>query len=206
MRSRRERVKSGISLALALCLGTLVSVAGADIYIYKDLKGRIHLTDRPMQGSNYRLLRHTRSPGSRAGSTHTSRRLARNRARFSPVIKAVAVENRLQPELLHAVIRAESAYDPSAISPAGAVGLMQLMPGTAERYGVVDRRDPKENLAGGARYLRDLLDLFEFDLKLALAAYNAGENAVLRHGKQVPPYAETRQYVDKVLRFYRESK
>ena len=100
-------------------------------------------------------------------------------------------------------MRAESAYDPHAVSKAGAVGLMQLMPGTARRYGVTDRRDPRENLTGGVRYLRDLLIQFN-DVVLALAAYNAGEFAVIEHGRRVPPYPETRAYVRKVLTFYRE--
>jgi soluble lytic murein transglycosylase-like protein len=113
----------------------------------------------------------------------------------------IARQHDLYPELLHAVIRTESAYNPAALSSAGAVGLMQLMPGTAKRYGVPDIWDPVENLRGGARYLRDLLDLFGNDLRLALAAYNAGENAVIKYGNRIPPYPETQRYVRKVLQF-----
>jgi soluble lytic murein transglycosylase-like protein len=105
---------------------------------------------------------------------------------------------------LHAVIRAESAYDPFAVSHKGAVGLMQLMPDTARRYGVSNLTDPVANLQGGSRYLRDLLRLFKQNLRLALAAYNAGENAVIRHGHKIPPYQETRLYVEKALRYYRQ--
>ena len=101
------------------------------------------------------------------------------------------------------MVTAESAYDPVAVSSAGAVGLMQLMPGTAERYGVRNRRDPRQNVLGGVRYLRDLLVQFD-DLTLALAAYNAGENAVIRYGNRIPPYPETQNYVRKVLTFYRD--
>ncbi|KAA6186607.1 lytic transglycosylase domain-containing protein [Thiohalocapsa marina] len=106
----------------------------------------------------------------------------------------------LSADLLHAVIRAESAYRSDAQSHAGACGLMQLMPATAERFSVADIWDPAENIRGGAAYLRFLLDLFDGDLTLALAAYNAGENAVRRHGDRIPPYPETLDYVRKVLR------
>jgi len=107
----------------------------------------------------------------------------------------------LDPALIEAVIQAESAFDPHAVSHKGAVGLMQLMPATAARYGVSDRRDPIQNIIGGARYLRDLLDEFR-DIPLALAAYNAGENAVRRYGNSVPPYRETQTYVHRVQTFY----
>jgi soluble lytic murein transglycosylase-like protein len=102
------------------------------------------------------------------------------------------------------VITAESGYNPAALSKAGARGLMQLMPGTAKRYGVQNIHDPMENINGGVRYLRDLLTLFNGNLELAVAAYNAGENAVIRYGHKVPPYAETVHYVPKVLGFYRK--
>ena len=106
--------------------------------------------------------------------------------------------------LLHAVISVESGYKQGAVSPKGATGLMQLLPGTAQRYGKVNLLDPGENIAAGARYLRDLLKLFDNDLELALAAYNAGENAVIRHGRRLPPYAETRRYVPLVLAHYQK--
>ncbi len=125
--------------------------------------------------------------------------VATRRARFERVINAYARVYGLSPELLHAVIRTESAYNHEAVSRAGAEGLMQLMPGTAARYGVKDSFNPVENVRGGAAYLRDLLDLFDQDLRLALAGYNAGENAVIRNGRQIPPYAETQNYVRQVL-------
>ena len=121
--------------------------------------------------------------------------------RWRKAVARIAERYRLEPALLHAVISVESSYDPIALSEDGAMGLMQLMPETARRFQVDDPYDPAANLDGGARYLRFLLDLFD-DLKLALAAYNAGENAVLRHGKAIPPYPETRHYVTKVLRYY----
>ncbi len=126
-----------------------------------------------------------------------------NRRRFAPYIHRVAHKTRLDPDLIKAVIQAESNFDPHAISRAGAVGLMQLMPQTAARYGVRNRQDPIENLRGGAEYLRDLIDEFK-NLRLALAAYNAGEGAVRRYGNQIPPYEETQTYVERVEKFYRQ--
>ncbi|MBK1704220.1 lytic transglycosylase domain-containing protein [Halochromatium glycolicum] len=123
------------------------------------------------------------------------------RLRYESLIQRAADRHGLMPELLHAVIRTESAYKPNALSHAGACGLMQLMPGTAARFRVDDIWDPAENIEGGAAYLRFLLDLFEYDLRLALAGYNAGENAVKRYGNQIPPYPETEDYVRKVLQF-----
>lgn len=127
--------------------------------------------------------------------------MSMRRARYRHLIEQAAQRHGLMPELLHAVIRAESAYQPNALSHAGACGLMQLMPGTAERFNVRDIWEPAENIRGGATYLRLLLDMFDNDLRLALAAYNAGENAVKKYGNEIPPYRETQDYVRKVLRF-----
>ncbi|WP_236994075.1 lytic transglycosylase domain-containing protein [Methylomicrobium sp. RS1] len=123
----------------------------------------------------------------------------KNKKEFEPLIAKAADKHHVDPKLLHAVIQAESAYNPSAVSSADAVGLMQLMPGTAARFGVVDRYDPVQNIEGGTRYLKHLLNLFNSDLRLAVAAYNAGENAVMRNHYDIPPYAETRHYVSEVL-------
>lgn len=115
------------------------------------------------------------------------------------LIDRVAGEVVLSPQLLHAVIAVESSYDARAVSPKGAKGLMQLMPDTARRFGVSDPFDPEQNVRAGATYLRSLLDLFEGDTRLALAAYNAGENAVIRSGNRIPDFAETQAYVPRVL-------
>jgi soluble lytic murein transglycosylase-like protein len=123
-------------------------------------------------------------------------------ANMSELIDALGAEHELDPALIRAVIQVESNFNRKAISPKGAQGLMQLMPATVWRFSVGDVYDPHENIGAGARYLRQLLDLFQEDLTLALAAYNAGENAVRRY-KGVPPYAETRDYVTKVLSLYR---
>ena len=125
------------------------------------------------------------------------------RASFETLVNEAARRHRIRADLLHAIIEVESAYDPSAVSPAGAVGLMQLMPATAARYGVADSTDPSQNIAGGAAYLRDLQAQFGGNLRLVLAAYNAGEDAVERFQRQVPPYAETRAYVRRVVELLR---
>jgi soluble lytic murein transglycosylase-like protein len=121
---------------------------------------------------------------------------------YEPWIQASATQHGLDPRLIHAVIQAESAYNPFAVSNKGAQGLMQLMPSTADRFGVVNPMDAGENIAGGAQYLKTLLNQFDSDLELALAAYNAGENNVIRYGKKVPPFSETQKYVQKVLEIY----
>lgn len=176
----------------------------AEVYKYRDARGHILLTDKPMRGMTL-LKRYgfkTGRPAARPGNVLKA--MNRRREILAPMIERVANAHDLRPALIHAVIRAESAYRADAISSKGAVGLMQLMPATAERYGVVDRSDPEQNVQGGVAYLRDLLQLFESDLRLALAAYNAGENAVMRYGNAIPPYPETQNYVRKVIRFYRD--
>jgi soluble lytic murein transglycosylase-like protein len=116
---------------------------------------------------------------------------------IAETVDRIAQQNQLSPELVHSVIRAESNYDPNAVSPKGAQGLMQLIPSTARRFGVSNVFDPADNIQGGARYLKYLLALYKGDESLALAAYNAGEGAVARYGG-VPPFAETQDYVAKV--------
>ena len=122
---------------------------------------------------------------------------------FSGMIDRHARARGLDPELVHAVVRAESAYRPDAVSAKGAVGLMQVMPATGRRFGVTDLEAPESNLRAGTAYLRHLLDLFD-DVPLALAAYNAGEGAVMRSGNRIPPYRETQGYVQGILRDYRK--
>jgi len=128
---------------------------------------------------------------------------AQKRARVAPHIAVASRVAQISPALIEAIITAESAYNPMAISRTGAVGLMQLMPDTAERFGVTDRWDPAQNILGGARYLRVLLGKFNNNLKLAIAAYNAGEGAVEKHRNRIPPFAETQKYVPKVLAYYK---
>ena len=124
---------------------------------------------------------------------------------FAKLIDGAAREAALDPALVHAVISVESGYNPAARSPKGAIGLMQVLPETASRYGVRDAaRSPAANLRAGTRYLSDLMELFDNRVDLVLAAYNAGENAVLRYGQRIPPYRETQFYVPAVLAKYRE--
>lgn len=173
----------------ALCAG---AVSAGDIYGYTDAQGVLHLTNVPA-AEPYKVI--LRSPRDRQ-ATEPARR------RYEARIASVASQLSLDPALIHAVVMVESGYNPDAVSPKGAVGLMQLMPDTARRYGVSDPRAPEENLLAGARYLRDLLIMFDDNLQLALAAYNAGENAVLKYGSRIPPYRETQDYVRKVQTLY----
>jgi len=122
-----------------------------------------------------------------------------NKNKYADLIAKAADRHQVDAKLLHAVIQAESSYNATAVSSAGAMGLMQLMPGTARRYGVTDREDPVQNIDGGTRYLKHLLQLFDSNLNLAVAAYNAGENAVIKYNNTIPPYPETRHYVKEVL-------
>jgi soluble lytic murein transglycosylase-like protein len=127
-----------------------------------------------------------------------------NKNKFNQLIAQAAARHQVDAKLVHAVIQAESAYKPDAISSAGAIGLMQLMPATASRFGVIDSNNPQQNIDGGTRYLRYLLDLFPHSLDLAIAAYNAGENSVLRFNNTIPPYPETQNYVKQVLALYKQ--
>lgn len=132
------------------------------------------------------------------------RHLRAGKASYSRIVDEAARSYGLESALLHAVISVESRYDPTVVSRTGAIGLMQLMPETATRYGVTDSFDAVQNLHGGAKYLRDLLHMFNNNVSLALAAYNAGENAVIKYGNRIPPNRETRKYVPKVLGYYRK--
>ena len=123
--------------------------------------------------------------------------------RFSGIVETASRAYGVDGALVHAVIFAESSYNPLAVSPQGATGLMQLMPETARRYGVRDAFDPVQNIHAGVRLLRDLLALFNGDVELAIAAYNAGANAVIRAGNRIPPHLETTAYVPKVIGYYR---
>jgi soluble lytic murein transglycosylase-like protein len=199
---QQHRFRITVMLATWIVAIIIAQPATADIYTYLDESGVRHISNIP-DDPRYRLL--GRSDGRSALKTSlrtpADQSFRVRRDRLSRTIERVSRALDLDPGLIKAVIQAESAFDPDAVSHAGAVGLMQLMPATAARYGVKNRRDPVQNLVGGARYLRDLLDEFK-NLKLALAAYNAGEEAVRRYGYQIPPYQETQTYVKRVERFY----
>jgi soluble lytic murein transglycosylase-like protein len=124
---------------------------------------------------------------------------------YNPIVQRVAEKHRVDPELIHAIIRAESNYDNFALSEKGAMGLMQLMPDTAVQYGVKNVFDAAQNIEGGTKYLKDLMNLFNNQTLLVLAGYNAGQEAVRKYGRTVPPYSETREYIRRVMAKYKKS-
>lgn len=196
-----------MSLALLASTGAV-----ADVYKYVDDSGHVFYTDEPRH-KLFKLIiktppiRRHATPSSAPLYTNMSFRRnsysAVNKARYNDMIADAAQRHQVDEKLLHAVIQAESSYNPSAISSAGAVGLMQLMPGTARRFGVTDRVNPDQNVDGGTKYLKHLINMFGPRLDLAIAAYNAGENAVIRHNNSIPPYRETQDYVRQVLALYK---
>ena len=185
-------------LAITALLVGVCGFSHADIYKYISPAGGVYYTDEPKKGFDYRLIIRTR-PNT---YHHDLQFMSGNKQKFADLIAKAAAKHDMDPKLLHAVIQAESAYNPHAVSSAGAVGLMQLMPDTAKRYGVIDRRDAEQNIDGGARYLKDLLALFNANLRLAVAGYNAGEGAVIKYNHSIPPYPETRNYVQQVMALY----
>lgn len=197
-----RRIHQAVSAVLLAC-GIWVAVpAAADIFQFIAEDGTPHFSDQPSDPRFRLLLRTDTEVRTAPRGTLARPGLRAARRRFGKEISAAAQANQLDAALLHAVVEVESGYNASAVSPKGALGLMQLMPATARRYGVADPFDAAQNLQGGARHLRDLLDLFSGNKKLALAAYNAGAGAVLAHGRRIPPYAETSRYVPAVLKNY----
>ena len=177
-----------------------------DVYRFEGKSGAVYYAERPSTGKA------TGVPPRPYDAVHAPLRHVPMERLDSPPhatpdidhwIAQAASAYELDPKLLHAVIGTESAYNPLAVSPKGARGLMQLMPATAARFSVDDPFDARENILGGSRYLRSLMGLFHQDVELALAAYNAGEQNVIRYGHRVPPFQETQTYVSKVLSRYR---
>jgi soluble lytic murein transglycosylase len=190
-----------VVLGLGALLMALPAPGVAEIYMYRDARGGLHFTNAPARPGYRRYS----APKTRFGvyRLHGRRDTARDRARrtaFDPIIREAAQRHRVDPALVKAVIRQESDFVPYARSPKGALGLMQLMPGTARMHRVFRVLDPQENIDGGVRHLRLLLDQYNGNVRLALAAYNAGGGAVKRHGG-VPPYRETIEYLQRVLAF-----
>ncbi len=176
-----------IAAVLAGPLIAGISQANADIYRYVDAAGNVHFTDTPTHGRWSMYLKERAPVGVKSQS-------------YRDLIRRHANSFRLEEALVKAVIKVESDYQPRVVSHKGAQGLMQLIPETARDLKVHNPFDPSENIRGGSEYLRRMLDLFNDDLELALAAYNAGPNAVQRHGG-IPPYTETRNYVERVKRY-----
>jgi soluble lytic murein transglycosylase-like protein len=188
--------------AALLALGVVCSTsfeARADIYKYVDAEGVIHFSNVTKRGQLF--TRHGQSAGRRTPSSVRETPVDRNPARYDAFIREAASLYQIPEALVRAVIRVESNFDPRALSHANARGLMQLIPATAERMLVSDPYDARQNVLGGTRYLRVLANLFNGNLQLTLAAYNAGENAVIRY-RGIPPYEETQSYVTRVLQFY----
>lgn len=185
-------VGAGACSAMILVATATPSVlADADIYRYVSSNGTVYMTNVP---SDRKFVPVT---GKRTYHASVSDQ------ELEDAVARYAQQYRLSPALLMAVMKAESDFNPTVISKAGAVGLMQLVPETAIRHGVRNLYDVRENIAGGAKHLRYLLDRFHGNIRLALAAYNAGERKVDRY-RQIPPFKETRTYVKKVMGFYRD--
>lgn len=187
-----------ISLLQFLLCGACLA-AESPIYALAEEDGSVVLSNVPVDDRYTLLVGEPPAPPPAVTPT------AERSSRYDSIVRQAATQYGLQSEFLHAVIAVESGYDPAALSRKGAGGLMQLMPATARRYGVTNAFDPEQNIHGGARYLRDLMELFNGDLTLVLAAYNAGENAVMRNGNRIPQYRETMNYVPKVLTHYQRN-
>jgi len=195
-----------MGLKSALFFAALLTAAGAGahsrIYTYMDADGIKHFTDVP-DNNRYRLLVLSPQDLTQSGEHYNSSMMLAKAAQYDSIIERAAVSAAVEANLLRAVIVVESGFNSRAVSKRGAVGLMQLMPATASRFGASNLFDPKDNVRAGARYLKYLMDRFGHNIRLALAAYNAGEDAVDRNGGQIPPFAETMAYVPKVLKIYR---
>jgi soluble lytic murein transglycosylase-like protein len=175
--------------------------AAGDIYFFVDQDGTAHYSNVPTDPRYAVFLEAAKEP-TEAGERITAASMAAAALRYAPLIEKEARENHVHPALVYAVIAVESGYNVDAVSRAGARGLMQLMPLTARHYGVRDIFDPAENIRAGTRLLADLSKRYDHDLKLVLAAYNAGETAVEKYGQRIPPFVETRRYVPRVLDIY----
>ena len=177
------------------------STAEANIYAYTDSSGVVHLTNVPAGNDKYRMVMRTPKMAVAVARADFNRVA---RAHYQALIRAAARRYGVSPALINAVISAESGYNAGAVSPKGAIGLMQLIPATADRFGVANAFSPADNINGGTAYLAHLLQVFSGDLKLAVAAYNAGSKAVIQAGYHIPPFAETQAYVPRVLAYYQQ--
>ena len=191
-----------VMLAALLVLPGAFAQASSRIYMFVDDEGMRHYTDMP-DDNRYRLIVNVTRDRTASGQRYDARLLARS-SQYDPIIENAAAAQALEPNLLRAVIVVESGFNSRALSPKGAVGLMQLMPATAHRFGISNLYDPGQNVAAGARYLKFLMTRFGNNVRLALAAYNAGEDAVQRSGGQIPPFSETQAYVPRVLGIYQK--
>ena len=192
-----------ITAVLLSGIAAAPNLVRADVYSFIDAGGVAHFSNVPVD-ARYRLLiaSPATAPASALGQPSVNW-LSRS-AQYDSVISGAAKAATLEASLVRAVIVVESGFNPRAVSKKGAIGLMQLQPATARRYGVQNIYDPEQNVRAGARYLSDLLSRFNSNLELALAAYNAGEEAVERYGRRVPPFRETLAYVPSVMKVYKK--
>ena len=194
-------MKKTILVLTALILSSLLfpSTGWSDFFQYTDEEGVVHITNVPTS-TKFKWMMEERKPSILSPSNPAYRKLSKQK--FDEMISTTASKYGIDPHLVRAIVKAESDYDETAVSKKGAKGLMQLMPETASRMGVKDIHNPAENVEGGIKYLSKLLKMFDWQVPLAVAAYNAGENAVVKYGNRVPPYNETQTYVKRVLHYY----
>jgi hypothetical protein len=190
----------GTALLAALCLMLVPAPASGQIYSWRDASGHLVLGNSPRPEAGKGAGEIVRSyPVPQSETIRTTSRVVSDRVRmYDGIIVEHSRLNDIRPDLVRAVVQVESAYNPYARSPKGAAGLMQLMPATAQQFGVKNAFSPEENLRAGIAYLRQLLNRYSNNEELALAAYNAGPNAVDKYGEKVPPYKETKNYVMRI--------
>ena len=182
-----------VQAMFAFCLSTAAMPALADVYFYKDSQGVLTFTNVPNHGGYRRVIRDNNDVQGLAPSTANGS--------YEELIRTASGRHNVDADLIRAVIKAESDFRSNARSHKGAMGLMQLMPETARLHNVADAYDPSENVEGGVRHLKMLLERYQGNFQLSLAAYNAGSAAVEKHGG-IPPFAETKEYIRRVLRYY----
>jgi hypothetical protein len=189
--------KTGLAVLAVLCLTLLAAPASAQIYSWRDANGHLVLGNTPRSEAGPGIAQIVRSyPVPKSDAIRTTSRPPSDRVlMYDGLITDHARLNDVRPDLVRAVVQVESAYNPYARSPKGAAGLMQLMPATAQQFGVKNAFSPEENIRAGVAYLRQLLNRYANNEELALAAYNAGPQAVDKYGENVPPYPETKNYV-----------
>jgi soluble lytic murein transglycosylase-like protein len=193
-----------LSLTLVITAAlACATVARADFFQYTDDSGVVHITNVPTS-KQYKWMMEERKPSILSPFNPAYKKTSKKK--FDAMINSAASRYGIDPQLVKAIVKAESDYDEKAVSKKGATGLMQLMPATASRMGVRNIHDPEDNVEGGIRYLSQLLKMFDWQVPLAVAAYNAGENAVVKYGNRVPPYNETQTYVKRVMHYYSQYK
>lgn len=192
--------KTIFCLAAIIMTALMLPSSGvADFFQYTDEDGVVHITNVPTS-TKFKWMMEERKPSVLSPSNPVYRKLSKQK--FDEMISSTASRYGIDPHLVKAIVKAESDYDQAAVSKKGAKGLMQLMPETASRMGVKDIHNPADNVEGGIKYLSKLLKMFDWQVPLAVAAYNAGEGAVVKYGNRVPPYNETQTYVKRVLHYY----